>query len=68
MLAMELRRHELGWSQAELARRAGMHPSSVCAIERGRLTPYPAQARKLAEALAWDGEPAGLFEGKENGR
>lgn len=49
-------------SQASLARRAGLHPSTVCAIERGRLVPYDAQAKKLAAALGWEGDPSALFE------
>jgi transcriptional regulator with XRE-family HTH domain len=40
-----------GWSQAELARRAGIHPSTVSMIERGLLAAYPAQVEKLAKAL-----------------
>lgn len=30
------RREALGWSQSELARRAGVRPSSVCLFEGGR--------------------------------
>lgn len=48
-----------GWSQAELARRAGMHPSTVSLIESGRQVPYPSQLAKLAKAL---GVPADLLE------
>ena len=44
-------RNQRGWSRAELARRAGMHPSTVSLIESGRLVPYPSQLDKLAAAL-----------------
>lgn len=40
-----------GWSQAELARRAEMHPSTISQIERGLQTAYPSQIEKLARAL-----------------
>ena len=44
-------RRRRGWSLAELARRAGMHPSTVGLIESGRLQAYPGQLAKLADAL-----------------
>lgn len=44
-------RRRRGWSQAELARRAGLHPSTVSLIESQRLRPYPGQLAKLARAL-----------------
>jgi transcriptional regulator with XRE-family HTH domain len=40
-----------GLSQAELARRARLNPSTVCQAEAGRFRLYPSQLRKLAEAL-----------------
>ena len=42
-----------GWSKAELARRAGLHPSQVGQIEAGRVAPYDSQVRKLAAAFDW---------------
>ena len=45
-----LRRRAL-LSQRDLARRAGVAPSSVYLIERGRTLPRPAVMRKLADAL-----------------
>ena len=61
MLVVKRLRQDAGISQAELARRCGMHPSTVCAIERGRLNPYPGQVEKIVEALSWQGDPAELF-------
>jgi transcriptional regulator with XRE-family HTH domain len=51
MLQMTALRRQRGWSQAELARRAGMHNSTVCQIESARLRPYPRQLGALAMAL-----------------
>ncbi len=48
-----------GISQAELARRAGLNPSTVCQAESGRFLPYPAQLRKLAQGLGIPAEQAG---------
>lgn len=53
MLVLTKKRKDLGWSQSELSRRAGMHVSSMCAIERGRLIAWPGQRRSIAEALDW---------------
>lgn len=44
-------RKTLGWSQSELARRSGLHSTTISQIERGRLLPYPSQIKKLAKAL-----------------
>jgi transcriptional regulator with XRE-family HTH domain len=44
-------RKRRGWSQAELARRAHLNAATVSLIESGRLTPYPSQVRKIADAL-----------------
>lgn len=51
MKLLRIERERRGWSQAELARRAGMHPATVSLVERGRLTAYPQQLAKLARAL-----------------
>ncbi len=45
------RRAALGWSQSELARRAGVPRTTVSAIEGGRLTPSVNTALALARAL-----------------
>ncbi len=51
MLQLTVLRQQRRWSQAELARRAGLHNSTVCLVESGRLRPYPRQLTALAEAL-----------------
>jgi transcriptional regulator with XRE-family HTH domain len=51
----------LDWSQAELARQAGMNPATVSQIEAGRLVPYPSQLNKLACALGITENPEALL-------
>jgi molybdate-binding protein/transcriptional regulator with XRE-family HTH domain len=45
------RREQRGWTQAELARRAGISRAAASAIEHGRLSPSVASALRLAAAL-----------------
>ncbi len=45
------RRRAVGWSQAELAQRAGIRPETLNRIERGRTDPDFATIRKLVEAM-----------------
>jgi len=44
-------RDALGWSQAQLARYAGLEPSAISHFETGRRTPSIANLIKLADAL-----------------
>src|SRR5262245_459420 len=53
-----------GWSQAELAERAGVSRAAVSAIEMDRLVPSVAAALALAEAFGCNVED--LFGGKAN--
>ncbi|WP_053616804.1 helix-turn-helix domain-containing protein [Nocardiopsis sp. NRRL B-16309] len=48
---VRLRREELGWSQAELGRRADMPQSSVARFEHGGTQPTLTTLERLAEAL-----------------
>ena len=57
----------LGFSQSELARRAGMHPSTVNLIVRGRMVPYESQLAKIAAALGWTGDPTDLLDEVDDG-
>lgn len=61
-----VRRRGFGWSQEELAARAGMPRSSVSAIEAGRLTPSVTAALVVARALGCSVEE--LFQGEARGR
>lgn len=47
-------RQERGWSQYELARRAGVSQGTLSNIERGDTQPFPATQRALAEALGME--------------
>lgn len=62
MINLTVERTKHGWSRAELARRAHMHPAQVGQIEAQRLVPYPVQLRKLANALEYGGSPQQLME------
>lgn len=44
-------RKEKGWSQSELARRAGVPASYICALEAGTKSPLLSTIAKLAETL-----------------
>lgn len=44
-------RTELGWSQTELARRAGVDVKTINRLEGGRTTPNLITLRKIARAL-----------------
>ena len=48
---IKARRAERGWSQAELARRARVHPCRISHIERGFERLWPGYERRLARAL-----------------
>ncbi|MDR1183735.1 MAG: helix-turn-helix transcriptional regulator [Coriobacteriales bacterium] len=58
MLAIAKERKARNLSQSEIARRAGMHISSLSSIETGRLVPWPGQRKKLERVMCevgWDG-------------
>ena len=52
-LAKRLRalRHERGWTQTELAARAGVHRSFIAKLEAGQQDPALTTLEKLAKAL-----------------
>ena len=52
-MILSIERRRLGWSRAELARRAERNAATVGLIESGRFDPYPSQLKKLARALGW---------------
>ena len=45
------RRERLGLSKSAFSREAGLHVSTVCQIENGRLIPYPGQMKKIVETF-----------------
>ncbi|MGY5128265.1 ATP-binding protein [Streptomyces nigrescens] len=52
---LRTRRRQLGLSQEDLARRAGIDVKTVRSIERGRAAPRPSTVRQLADALGLTG-------------
>ncbi len=65
MKRVTIERNKRGWSQAELARRAGINASSMSRIEAGYEPAYPKRGKKIADALGWKGEPSELFEDEQ---
>ena len=51
MLRLQYERLIRGWSQAKLARLAGLHQPVVCLIELRRLRPNEDELHRLARAL-----------------
>ena len=45
-------RHQAGWTQADLARRAGIRPETLNRIEKGKTTPEVSTIAKIERALA----------------
>lgn len=50
---MKKRRLALGWSQQELALRAGVHPNSIVAYEKGNREPYLSSAVLILNAMGY---------------
>jgi DNA-binding XRE family transcriptional regulator len=44
-------RRAAGLSQAELSRRTGIHPASICQLERGHIRCWPGHLARIARAL-----------------
>lgn len=65
MKRVSVERKRLGWSQAELARRANINASSLSRIESGYEPAFPNRGKRIADALGWDGDPKELFEDVE---
>jgi transcriptional regulator with XRE-family HTH domain len=57
-------RLERGMNGFELARLSCVNPSDISALELGRRVPSPdsPMLRRLADALAWLGDPGALLE------
>lgn len=51
-----------GLSQRELGRLSSVNASYICTAESRGLTLYEGQAKRLSDALGWDGDPMALFE------
>lgn len=53
MLRLKAERLRRGISQYRLAMLTGIHPSTLCRIETGKVYPYPGWRKRLGEALGW---------------
>ncbi|GEP12009.1 helix-turn-helix domain-containing protein [Methylobacterium gnaphalii] len=53
-LNVQALRRERGYSQEELAHRAGVHPTYLSGVERGRRNPTIVVLQRIAEALGSD--------------
>lgn len=62
-LRLQEEREARGWSQAELCRRTGIHPTTLSRLEGGKVYPYPGWKRRLSRALGIPGDE--LFQGVE---
>ncbi|MGE5508940.1 MAG: helix-turn-helix domain-containing protein [Chitinophagales bacterium] len=51
MFRVEQERQLRGWSQAEVARRTGIHPVTICQLEAGKIHPYPGWKERLSKVL-----------------
>lgn len=60
MLRLAAIRKSLGMSQAELARRTGIHPATISALEHGRIYPWPKYRRLISRELKMSADK--LFE------
>lgn len=64
MILLTKERKALGLSQAKLAQRADLHPSTISNIETGNLRPWNGQVEKIESAMkdmGWNGK-GNLFE------
>jgi transcriptional regulator with XRE-family HTH domain len=48
MIRLTHERHRRGWSQAEVSRRTGIHPTTISHLESGEVKPWPAYREKLS--------------------
>lgn len=55
-------REARGWTRMDLGFHARIHPSRIGSIELARVVPYPVELKRIAEALAWDGDAEALLE------
>lgn len=62
MIRLRQLRLARGKSQSALGRTSGVNQVVISAIETGHLQPYGSQLRRLAKALAWNGEPERLLD------
>lgn len=62
MKQLQHEREAKPWTRWELGRQANIHPAEVGKFESGRTIPYPAQLKRLAKALSFEGDPTTLLD------
>jgi transcriptional regulator with XRE-family HTH domain len=68
MIRLTRERERLGWSKQRLAQEARISPPYISQAESSRRIPYPRELERIANALGWDGAPAGLLEDADDAR
>ncbi len=61
MLELTRQREAREWTRRKLGALADLHPNRVGQIENERVRPYPVELERLARALGYKGDPAGLL-------
>lgn len=61
MTKLEFLRRSKGLSQRQLGNISGVNASYICNAEKRGLILYPNQAKRIANALKWEGAPDDLF-------
>lgn len=61
MQRLTMLRKEKGLSQRALSRKSGVDASTISRAEKQALM-YRSQAKNIADALGWEGDPMELFE------
>lgn len=56
MLRLTQERIKRGWTKAQLAGKAGIHPTDLGKMENGTLRAYPGWKKKLARIFKMDAE------------
>lgn len=61
MLLIKKVLHDKNLKQVNLSELTGINEATISLLVNGRLRPYPVQAKKIALALAYEGNPEELF-------
>lgn len=61
MKQLEFLRRNLKWSQRKLGDVSSVDARYICNAEKRGMILYPKQAKRLADALDWTGDPDELF-------
>lgn len=65
MLQLKYELDQRRMKQVSLAQATGINEASISRIVNGKEEAYSGRARRIAEALGWEGDPAELFKDLE---